>query len=737
MNRLWLVLAGMIVCAPAYAQVVYGPAAIHGGTIDGVTITNSNIAGGSSTVTPLGATTGLSAAALASQQGVLLDAFKLPGDADDTASITRAVAAGGCALLGPKTYQVHDYVMAGTPASFCLKGVPGQSIIQRTSASGSVFFQIKATNVLIDGVTFDANSGSVTANQWGVLLNQGGQNVTVRNSVFKNNSGTLGSCFALNSTGPAAGGSFSFTANEVTNCTTNSALFGSVSNGLIAHNFIHDTAGSGIVVSSSSAASATNYASDVIVQANRVYRSAITGIAIGGLGTPFIFGTPAAVNVSAVDNDLQDNAIYAITLQGDYLAANGNHVTQSSSSVSILGGIDVLSRYGKVQNNTVTFAGINYGIDIGGSQGMQVTGNIVTMNQGAAYNTGGNLNSVIRDNIANLSGTAIGLVNYSMEGTGGGGFFPTFSSNTTIENNTFNMVGNTTQGIQMLDNAGGGFGALANTVRGNHFNVSGSGANPTQDIVWYGSPASLLISGNTHNGTNQNFLDPNAGGRISVDNVFFGGTIVGISSTLNIVQIGTPTIETYGAGGSILWVSPANAGGSGYVSATTTLAASGTGGGSGWTGVPLISQGAIIGVKTTAKGSGYSGTITVTATDSSGGSGATFTVGNFPLLPNSATLTMKSATSHLLLKGGAFIANNIPFPYALDSLTWVTLQSLYGGAFWGVTGYTPPTVAIGSLPTCNATSNGVLYYVTGSTSGAWQARCNGTNWIAPSGSTIS
>jgi hypothetical protein len=46
MNRLLFVLAGMIVSTSgASAQVLYGPAAIKGGTIDGVTITNSTTSG--------------------------------------------------------------------------------------------------------------------------------------------------------------------------------------------------------------------------------------------------------------------------------------------------------------------------------------------------------------------------------------------------------------------------------------------------------------------------------------------------------------------------------------------------------------------------------------------------------------------------------------------------------------------------------------------------------------------
>jgi hypothetical protein len=45
-----------------------------------------------------------------------------------------------------------------------------------------------------------------------------------------------------------------------------------------------------------------------------------------------------------------------------------------------------------------------------------------------------------------------------------------------------------------------------------------------------------------------------------------------------------------------------------------------------------------------------------------------------------------------------------------------------------------------AMPPCTSTSstgtNGTVIDVTGSVSGKWSARCNGTNWIEPDGSTI-
>lgn len=729
----------MLVAAPAFAvcptTLTDCPSPTFNNLTLGGTLTGGNVA--SSTVTPTGATTAIALADVAAQQGVLLDSFKQVGDADDTASFTRAVAAGVPILCSAKTYHVHDFD-TGAVSNFVLHGVQG-CVIQRNAATNptGTFFAINATNVDIDGVTFDMNSGSVSANQWGVRLPHGGQTISVRHSIFENNNGGIGSCFIIASTGPGAGGSFNFSDNEVTNCTLQAVYIASASNGVISRNYIHDVSSFGIFIASSGAASGTNYSADILVDSNKVYRSTASGISVGSIAAPFTFGTPSAVRVVVSNNILQDHSAYGISLECDYCDAIGNYISRSSPSYSVIGAIDTLERYGKIENNTIVFSGVGFAIDIGGSEAMLVQGNVVTMDQGSAFNTGGNLHSVIRGNIANLSGTAIGIGNLAVETTGGGSPFPNVSSATVFENNVFNMSGSSTQGIAIYDNAGGSVGATANIIRGNQFNVSGGGSNPAQDIYWRGGPHSLIIDNNVHNGTRLFFQDPLGNGDLIFDWVALGGVIQGVASGTqpNIRAIMSRDQETYSAGGSVLWITP-SAGGSGYTAATT-IVISGTGC-SGATASPQINSGVIIGVRVTASGSGCSGTVTASATDTGGGTGATFTVGTVPVMPDDALLSYLPVGTRLIQKTGSLMAlqPSVPIQVAGNSGI-VTLQANYGGAFWNIVNYVTTTFAVGSLPTCDATANGAYTRVTGSASSKWEARCDGTNWLWPDGTVAS
>lgn len=663
-------------------------------------------------------------------EGVPLDSYFQSGDADYTAAMNRAVAAGLPISLGSKTYVINDF-STGAISSFTLHGIPGASIIQRTHASSGTFFAIQATNVSIEGVTFDMNSGSVSANQWPVFMSHGGQNVSIHHSTFKNNSGSFGSCLALTSTGPSAGGSFDISDNEITNCTFNSLYLGSVAHGVVSRNYIHDVTSYGIWAGAASAASSTNYLTDVIIDSNRVLRSSLVGINVGGYAPPYSFVITPASHVLISNNTLQDNLQYGISVEADYISVVHNHINQSAGSVSVLGGIDTLSRFTIIEDNVVALQNVNFGIDCGGSVAATVRNNLVSMNQGAAINSGGNLNSVYSGNHLILTGTAIGITNYALEGSNGN-IFPTVASGTSFIDNTFDMFGGSTGGIESFDNAGGYPNTSPMKIFGNHFNGD-SGVSPGQAIIWYGNAASLLISGNDFNGRTTQFADPITGNDVVFDNVFFGGTVQGISSTNPVRAIVTSLIETYGGGGSILYVTP-SAGGSGYTSATVLSASSPC---SGWTGVPQIIGGVIVGVKTTAFGSSCTGAPTVTASDTGGGTGATFTVGNAPQLPNGSRINYFSTQTHLLQRAAGVITLNYPLSIQMSSTTVVQLQTVFGGLFWSVIDYTIPSFVSGSLPSCGSTAAGAQILITGGASGKWSAQCNGTNWLYPDGSTAS
>lgn len=686
-------------------------------------------------VTATGVTAGQTAtlASIAAQQGVLLDTFKLVPDADDTASLNRAVAAGVPILLGPKTYIVNDF-STGAVASFILRGIPGKSVIQRTAARGGTFFNVAAAKVFIEGVTFDMNKASVAANQWGVFLSSGGQTVVVRRSVFKNNSGSLGTGFALIDTsgnGPTAGGSFSFTDNEVTGCTSlGAAYFGSVVNGDISGNNFHDNSNNGLYVGSYGTSTATNYAANINIHHNRFLNNAATGVQIGGIAPPYVYGYPSAAWVRVEDNMFQDNALYNLTLQGDHLSAARNRFQQVG--VTSFGGIDANSRYTDIFDNEIAYSGVTYGIDAGGSLHTVVRNNRIMMTGGTTINCGGSQYIDVIENRVHVLGSATAIVALDVDGDGSGNPFPTFTTGLKIERNSIFVDGGNARGVTTLDNAGGRSGAIPTIIEGNRFtalNGAGSGA----DIAAYASAAATIIQNNKHNGVGYQFNAVDGNGDLFFDIVF--DEIRTYAAGVPIRQIGSTFVQTYGSGSQILYVSPAN-GGSGYVQSTTTLALTGSGGGSGWAGKALVYNGAIIGVQTTARGSGYSGTLTVTATDTSGGTGATFTVGASAQLPQTKRLNFVSTAGGDLIRGGnnAYIGV-VGGPVLVGPNLMVQLEALTLGTYWTVVSYIPASYASGSLPTPTTQLSGAQIIVTGASGGKWLARCNGSAWIYADGTT--
>lgn len=671
------------------------------------------------------------------QGGVLLDTLWQVNDADDTASLTRAVAAGVPILLGPRTYTINNF-FSGNVASIVMRGVPGVTTIRRTSATGSNFVTLNALKLHVEDVIFDSNRASVTATQWGVLCSRGGQDIEFRGCVFKNNSGAIGSGLAIISTGPAAGGSFIIDSCEVTSCTFNALFIGSACNGIIDKCNVHDNSALGINVTAYTTPTATNYVRNVEITNCQAHRNTV-GIQIGEYGAPYSFATIPAQYIIARGNFCEDNSVYGLSLQGYDIIADNNEVTQSSAAVSMLGGIGAFSTRLEVINNRVALDGITYGIDVGSSVSADLRGNTVIMTTGSAINIGGTKNSSATSNHLIVSGSASAIIVFATETDGNGSPFPTICSNLRLTDNTIEMSGAGANGIRLIDNPGGsilGSTAAPVVIEGNNFIATG-GAFNANAIIWYGQSLGLTLGKNSKSSGEYTFVEPNVNGDILVDMISFGNVIQGSVSTVDIRSFVTTLINTYGGGGSILWVSPIS-GGAGYTAATT-LAATGSGGGSGWVGTPLIYGGAIIGVRTSAFGSGYSGTITVAATDGGGGTGATFAVGNIPQLPTGAELTYISGSTHALRASGGFVTVSPAIPKMMSSGTYLKLKAAFNSGLnasvWQVWNPTFPSFASSALPTANSNNNGATIIITGAASGKWMARSNGTNWIYTDGTT--
>lgn len=719
---------------------VSNPGAIGSG-MNGYIDTSGNIctnASSGSSVTPTGAPTAIPLPTLASQQGVLLDAFKVAGDPDDTASMTRAVAAGVPILLGPKTYTINNFSSGGSASNFTLIGVRGKSIIQRTSASGSNFFTVGSATISIDGVTFDSNKAVVTANQWGVLFSAGGQTINISNSIFKNNSGSLGSCLALLSTGPGAGGSFKIDKSEITGCTFNPLYLASVAHGVVSNNYIHDNTTTGGIVQANGAASSTNYSTDIVFAANRVYNNTGTGLALGSFAPPYVYGTPAATFISIVaGNVFQDNGGYQLGfVNTQQVLLDSNQFVQSTSSVSTSGGIDCNSQYFMIQNNNVSMPSASYGIDCGGATEPNIRNNTVTMGaRGAAIDVGGAQNGAVSNNHISVAGTAAAVIIFDVETDGNLVPFPYHVSNVNVQNNDILLSGASSVGIQTYDDAGAISGSLPINVFGNRF-VGTGGANSPQDVNFFSSGTGILIQGNTHNGLSTVPIALNGSTDYVFDNVYDGFS--GDATTGAVRSIVNGYIGTYNAGTKILYVTP-TAGGTGYTAATTLTPS----GGCTWTGSALISSGVIIGVRTTFVGATCSSGTTIAAADSGGGSGATFAVSVTPTLSSRKILQYKGSAGNVVaLSGGAIGISGAISPIMVQNGYYLNLVGNGGGTGW-VLSAPPPQSTFTSLniPTCSATYNGVWSLVTdaltpvygGTLVGGGAVRapvvCNSTNWL--------
>lgn len=161
-------IAGLAICGSAYAQVLYGPAAIHGGTIDGATITNSTISGGVSSnnsVTSTGSTTARTLADRAADvvnvkdYGVVCD-----GTTDNAAAfglVTTAAASGGVIYFPPAASACLTSAALVLPSNVVVRAEPGTVILKPTAASTAspVLFSVSGkANVTIYGLTLDGVS---------------------------------------------------------------------------------------------------------------------------------------------------------------------------------------------------------------------------------------------------------------------------------------------------------------------------------------------------------------------------------------------------------------------------------------------------------------------------------------------------------------------------------------------------------------------------------------------------
>lgn len=710
------------------------------GNISGSAASPSAIDPTALTIIPDGATPDRSTLAkLAAAQGVLLDTFYRAGDADDTASFTRAVTAGVAIVLGPREYLVNGF-SSGAVANFVLRGIPGKSIVRRVGSTGSSPFTIGAANVYIDGVIFDMDKDTITANQWPVLISKTtAKNVTVRNSVFKDNSGSLGACLAIiNTSGTVANDNIIIEGNEFTGCQDGlaSLYLGTVANVTVANNYIHDNALYGMSVSAYLTASSTNYSKNVVIANNKFIGNTSAGLIMGGFGPPYALTPAPLVSAVAKGNNFQDNGVHAL-VQGHYLIFSNNTLTETAPAVAVTAAVYCNSKYSLIESNYVSLSGASYGIDCGGSIETSVRGNTVAMDSGSAINIGGTVNDVVSGNTVSVSGTGQAVSIQAGEGDGSGNYFPTVTDNLTIYGNTIRMNGVNSRGITAVDNAGGfGTGVDPIQVVNNYFLTENSASDSfTIDDSKVQSTA-IRIQGNTVNNKTQTFADPDGSGIVAFPDVY--DQVTSFSSTATVTAITPFWVNNYKAGSSVLWINP-TAGGSSY-SASTTISITG-GACSGVAATPIINSGVIVAVKITAGGNSCTSNPTVAAVDGTG-SGATFNVSRTAQIPRNRRIvyqtiggTINGSGGNTTIGGGA-----LPFTpnsgYAMELLATGTLswRWLNPGSTNGASGDLLRSNGAGSFTTSLTPATGIATFL--ATPSSANAKAALTDELDPSGAGL-
>ncbi len=601
--------------AVSYTQFIGGLASVPG--IDG-----SNL---SVTATGLAASQKL-ADLLADT--VPVEAFGAKGDGttDDTAAFAAAVAAGKPVRLGPRTYIVNGQWTI-TTAGTTLIGAPGQTVLRRTTQIGNgAWIAVQADKFRADGVIFDANKAGVALDSWGVL---------VTNLCFTSD---FHRCAFLNAAGPTLGSGLIIQASDPTVCqhVVRDCEFGG--------NTVHGIwveACAGVEVSGCRAhgngqyginvdfndASFVKKARLVQVIGNRAWNN-VRGIAVGNYNTtnvsPPVWGNanPDAIAVLVAGNTCHDNSSYGIAVSGQALSVHGNMLWNNGVIGPNGAGILANISNSRVTANMIAGASL-YGIDCGGSVATLVSGNYVS-GPALGVNCGGGLNVRVDGNL--LQGcTSWAISANNVETDGAGNNFNMACSNLGITGNWITMPGGNAGGIALID-------APQNVLvaRNDFINPLGTPGCLAADTD------TVIIEGNRCNFTARFICNPATAGSLQqvvfpdiADSVMITFAPTGVQSMISSYQAQTA--------GQISFIK-VTAGGSGYTHATVAIG----GAGSGAAATAMISNGAVIGIVVSSRGSGYGpiGT-TGTATITGNGSGAAATWFAGPPLPEERRLLVR------------------------------------------------------------------------------------------------
>jgi hypothetical protein len=652
------------------------------------------------------------------------------------AAFARAYAGCFAVRLGPYSYPIGSNIdWPSTCPSMTIVGTPGVSTLQRDAAGAGL--QSSAPASYMNGVTVDCNEAALgtTNGQYCFVFATPGQATELVDVKAENMYGDLGSCLAFIHNGSLSIDWTLLDKVEITNCNARPLYLASTNNVVGRNLWVHDDpGGGGVNVQPSGTPSSTNYSYNIDIQ-GRFERDG-TGVALGGWSTPYTFTTPGVVNARVHDSQFIDNSSYDLSMQGSSLTADHNQFTVQS--VAPVAGIDCNGNDYLINDNIFDLPGAGNAADCGGTNGLDLAHNDVTMTTGGGWNLGGVTNGTSEFNTFWLSNGAGAISAQPQEGSGVSIItnFPNVASNIHLWRDKIIMSGSATIGVRFKNNACGTVGANPCYISEDFVRVSGAGSG--NDIILWGLGSAYVVQGNTDNGSSVTMVDPGANSLLMIDPVF--DEAVGISSTTKVNGIESNYQYAYGVAGAVLFAYPLT-GGSGY-SAATVLNLSGTGCIGTYTGVADINQGVILGVNQSngPQLSGCTGTVTITATDSGGGTGATFAAVTVPSYPAYHRLRYSSAGNNIVnttgFAGIGAIANS--FGTQIQTVTGVPidLEENSTGTGWNLVNAPIPIYAVGAQPTCNTAATGEQAYLTGSASGKFNARCNGTAWLWSDGTAI-
>ncbi len=539
-----------------------------------------------------------------------IEAFGAAGDGltDDSAALISALASGRPVRFGPKIYVINGPLMINSTTPVLL-GTPGQTILRRgRQTGGTAWITIASAAIRADGIIFDANAPTVTADTSAISLASTAITSDWHRCVIQNAGGpTQGHGLVIQASDPAQ------TQHLIRDCE-------------FAHNALHGIwaqACTGVTIQDSRAHDNAQYGfcldftDPTFAQKVRLNRiggcrawANRRGISIGNFNatnttaTTYGLANPDAISVHVSGNICDDNTQHGIYASGSALLIHANQLSNNGTPLAG-SGITANVSGSRVTSNMIV-GSAPFGIDCGGSSLSDIAQNQVSA-AAVGINCGGSTGVRVHGNvIQSCSFWAIQANNIEADASGIN--YGLACQNLALTENWIAISSASAGGIVLRD-------APLNVLVARN-SLIGSGAATIANALWCNTEAAI-IEGNRWNFTQRFYATPsviNGLNTLLVPDIADGVMLMGPTTAVQAI------VTNYQAqtAGQLTFIR-VTAGGSGYTTATVAIAGSGTGAAAR----AILSGGSVLGIVVTNAGSGYGQTATQLAVTVSGdGSGA-------------------------------------------------------------------------------------------------------------------